>query len=575
MSAHFTLAFAGKLRRMDPTSQASIQAMSTYVQLNKASADAIGGTILREVPGMPEAAQLAVVYLVNELWQTSQQKHGDLFVCALAVPLQRVFAAVALNRKSAILPKLQRVLGIWGERATVNRDILAALRAALADPLAALENMGESLDCILGPELSAADAAAAAAAAAASSENGGDAVHTTQPCSALAVLEREVALSADEGVILPTATLLMSSAQSDSVGGTPYVTLLARVEALAAETDRAEVASGLTRPDASAARGLMQRAFLAEARAAETGLPLDEVVAASLPVDSAAQGARVAAHVSNMEAEERTRQRLLEAMGDLLGLLPEEGKEEEEAEHEEGLIDPAKGNLANAYRTPAAAVVEARRVLAAVRGVKRLLLGMAEEAEAEVARRAEAARVTAQKAAEEKAASDIARALLESAGAAAARGSGPMLAQPPQASGGYYYGQTQGQQVQGQQVQGQRALPSALYGPPSDDFGAIFAPGAVRNRAGQVTAFGAPGEAARPMQYAGAGQYMGRGGGGPLLGAPGGMAPMQQQGMAPMQQMGPYATQQFGAPPPGAPPSAGAGRGSGRTLPAWMTSGLQ
>jgi hypothetical protein len=168
-----TTAFADKLRRLDAT-QPSIVGLSRYMQMHLSHIPEMAQTWLAEFGRSPPELQLALIYLVNEVLQTSRksQATGAAFASAfMAGPLPHAMALVAAAG-GPNEAKARRVVIILRDRNVLGPGDAAALLAALDDPdkvldSAALRASGGNADAAAMMMLAAAGLTSTGAGAAA------------------------------------------------------------------------------------------------------------------------------------------------------------------------------------------------------------------------------------------------------------------------------------------------------------------------------------------------------------------------------------------------------------------------
>jgi hypothetical protein len=77
--------------------------------------------------------RLAIVYLANEVFQSSRKNNQGAFIDPLLRPVMEAFATLG-REKPEYLPKLERVIQVWQERSVLSASDLEALRGALRRP---------------------------------------------------------------------------------------------------------------------------------------------------------------------------------------------------------------------------------------------------------------------------------------------------------------------------------------------------------------------------------------------------------------------------------------------------------
>lgn len=159
-----TVSFSEKLRQLD-SSQQSVTKLSQYIQLQQHNAVAIAEAWLQAAVQAPVEHLLCLMYLVNDVLQSSKSKGwGPVFAAAFLQVLPVAIAVVG-TRGMTIAAKIQRVVEIWRERGVYQGSDISRLLNTLDDPdsLIATSGSGFSRTVLLGATFGVLQSAGASA----------------------------------------------------------------------------------------------------------------------------------------------------------------------------------------------------------------------------------------------------------------------------------------------------------------------------------------------------------------------------------------------------------------------------
>jgi len=131
MADVFASTFLQKLSALE-SSQKSISEASAFMLQHAQFCKLQSEIILKTFKGTSLEKQINLIYLVNDVVQTSKRSHGELFTAGLHTFLGRAFCILAKTKDNGSLQKLQRLCQIWTERNIFRYDQIHSFQQILS-----------------------------------------------------------------------------------------------------------------------------------------------------------------------------------------------------------------------------------------------------------------------------------------------------------------------------------------------------------------------------------------------------------------------------------------------------------
>ena len=131
MTDVFASTFLQKLSALE-SSQKSISDASTFMLQHAQFCKLQSEIILNLFKNSSLEKQINLIYLVNDVVQTSKRSHGELFTAGLQTFLGRAFGILAKTKDNGSLQKLQRLCQIWTERNIFRYDQIHSFQQILS-----------------------------------------------------------------------------------------------------------------------------------------------------------------------------------------------------------------------------------------------------------------------------------------------------------------------------------------------------------------------------------------------------------------------------------------------------------